>query len=117
MKVECWYCGRELDCEIKTYAPNRYTRDHVHPVCKGGTNRLDNLVDCCWGCNMSKGKKTLEEYRNSIINKDAVGHMHLTLLRLEAIASIPDKDRSRIAKLRGSLSRCPVVRFHGEVAL
>ena len=35
--------------------------DHVIPVCKGGTNDLDNLVAACASCNLSKGGRTPAE--------------------------------------------------------
>lgn len=64
---------------------------------------------------MSKGAKTLEEFRASLIDKYPVGHMHLTLLRLEADITLLLKDRGQITKLRETLSPCPVVTFYGEV--
>ena len=50
----CQYCGsksEKLHC------------DHVIPVSRGGTNTLDNLTTACQRCNLSKGSKTLEEWR------------------------------------------------------
>ena len=38
------------------------TVDHVMPVCKGGSNDMDNLVLCCWECNTSKNVHTLEQW-------------------------------------------------------
>lgn len=50
----CSYCGAtdtKLEC------------DHIHPISKGGTNDLSNLVTACESCNRSKGSKTLEEWK------------------------------------------------------
>lgn len=49
----CFYCGsgRELHC------------DHVHPVILGGDHTMQNLVTACASCNLSKGPKTLREWR------------------------------------------------------
>lgn len=50
----CQYCGSKgapLHC------------DHVVPVSRGGSNTLDNLKTSCRTCNLSKGAKTLEEWR------------------------------------------------------
>lgn len=54
-KNHCYYCG-ELCNDDKTI-------DHKHPVSRGGTNDIDNLVVACRSCNCSKNDKTEEEYR------------------------------------------------------
>lgn len=51
----CVYCGdvtEPLHC------------DHVVPFSKGGRSTLDNLATACASCNISKGAKTLEEWRS-----------------------------------------------------
>jgi hypothetical protein len=50
----CIYCG----C---TDGP--FHIDHVQPVARGGTDDPSNLVVACAFCNMSKGPKSLEEWR------------------------------------------------------
>lgn len=54
--VECFFCGVEI--------PNRYehTYDHIVPLARGGRDRFDNLVDCCYRCNQLKADLTLEEF-------------------------------------------------------
>ena len=50
----CQYChkrGGVLQC------------DHIHPICKGGSNDLENLTTACAKCNRSKHGKTLSEWR------------------------------------------------------
>ncbi|MFE4367961.1 MULTISPECIES: HNH endonuclease [unclassified Streptomyces] len=37
--------------------------DHVVPLSKGGTDTADNMVPACAKCNLSKGAKTLMEWR------------------------------------------------------
>ena len=37
--------------------------DHILPTSRGGTDHLDNLQLLCSGCNRSKGKKTMAEWR------------------------------------------------------
>ena len=52
----CVYCGSQntpLHC------------DHVHPRSKGGSDELTNLVTACQFCNISKGTKSVDEWRNS----------------------------------------------------
>jgi hypothetical protein len=52
----CVYCGsgRDLHC------------DHVHPVALGGGHEMENLVTACAPCNLSKGSKTVAEWRPDI---------------------------------------------------
>lgn len=48
---ECVYCG-----SIK-----QLTLDHVIPKSRGGKNDWNNLVTCCFTCNLKKGNKTPDE--------------------------------------------------------
>ena len=41
---KCAYCGSE----------HKITIDHVIPQCKGGSDFITNVVDCCESCNRSK---------------------------------------------------------------
>ncbi len=54
---DCFYCGGEGG-----------SVDHLVPRCKGGEDRLDNLVPCCITCNSSKGHSDLADFylRNEI---------------------------------------------------
>lgn len=56
----CEYCGK--DCI------DNYHIDHKIPLFRGGTNDISNLAFSCPRCNLSKGKKTVEEYE-SILSK------------------------------------------------
>jgi hypothetical protein len=49
----CSYCGAEKQLE----------GDHIVPLARGGSNALSNLATACRPCNLSKGSKTLEEWR------------------------------------------------------
>lgn len=50
----CRYCGRKPpDVQLQP--------DHVHPVAKGGSGDIENLVTACKECNTGKGAKTLTE--------------------------------------------------------
>jgi 5-methylcytosine-specific restriction endonuclease McrA len=51
----CNGCGRRL--------PASYHVDHVLPVSRGGSNGPENLQLLCPYCNMSKGAKTMAEWR------------------------------------------------------
>lgn len=37
--------------------------EHKTPVCRGGTNKYENLAIACICCNKRKNRKTVEEYR------------------------------------------------------
>jgi len=48
---ECAYCGSK----------KQLTLDHIIPKSRGGGNDWNNLVTCCFKCNLKKGNKTPEE--------------------------------------------------------
>jgi hypothetical protein len=50
----CQYCG-EVDGEMHI--------DHIYPVCRGGSDEPENLTIACAPCNLSKGGKTLDEWK------------------------------------------------------
>jgi len=50
----CGYCGRR-------YAEHKLSRDHIHPVSKGGLNTWTNCVTACKTCNNAKDNKPLGE--------------------------------------------------------
>ncbi len=52
----CRYCDTQL-----TDATAHV--DHIHPVSRLGTNDPDNLCLACQPCNLSKGAKTVTEWR------------------------------------------------------
>ncbi len=52
--MKCDYCGKECG--------DRYQFDHRVPVCRGGSNDMDNLALSCPPCNSRKGALTDEEF-------------------------------------------------------
>ena len=48
-KFCCSYCGKAA------VDGHRLVVDHIHPVAKGGTNDIDNLISSCEECNSGKG--------------------------------------------------------------
>lgn len=50
----CAYCGN-------LFSANHLTRDHVHPVSKGGPNKWTNVVTACASCNKRKDNTLIEE--------------------------------------------------------
>ena len=49
----CTYCGSDKQLEA----------DHILPLSRGGSNAFVNLATACRPCNLSKGSKTVEEWR------------------------------------------------------
>lgn len=56
----CAYCG-------ETYHRSKLTRDHIHPVSRGGPNTWMNCVTACKGCNGRKADYLLSEIGMSLI--------------------------------------------------
>jgi len=50
----CAYCGN-------TFSASHLTRDHVHPVSRGGLNKWTNVVTACASCNKAKDNRLLQE--------------------------------------------------------
>ncbi len=50
----CRACGATEQIEI----------DHIVPISRGGSCKLENLQPLCKQCNVSKGQKTMEEFLN-----------------------------------------------------
>jgi hypothetical protein len=49
----CAYCGG-------LFTNGQLSRDHVHPISRGGQDVWTNVVTACIKCNTTKGNKTLE---------------------------------------------------------
>src|SRR5687768_14667269 len=54
---KCWYCGSNLN------PFSNFVVEHMIPLCRGGTDDIENLVPACSYCNQDKGTKTVEEWR------------------------------------------------------
>jgi 5-methylcytosine-specific restriction endonuclease McrA len=52
----CGYCA----------APGRLQADHRVPLCRGGTNYIENIIPACARCNQRKGRDTEIEFRNRL---------------------------------------------------
>jgi hypothetical protein len=50
----CAYCGQ-------VYVYRDLTRDHVKPRSHGGSNKWENMVTACFGCNQLKADRTPEQ--------------------------------------------------------
>jgi hypothetical protein len=56
----CAYCGR-------VFATGKLTRDHVHPVSKGGKDIWENVVSACSRCNQKKADKFLDQLEMKLL--------------------------------------------------
>lgn len=56
---KCVYCGNSKQLTI----------DHLIPKSKGGKNTWENLVTCCFRCNVKKGDKTIEQAGLKLLKK------------------------------------------------
>lgn len=54
--VNCFYCGTLINGRAAHV-------EHMMPLCKGGSHDVSNFCIACRDCNLSKGKKTIEEWR------------------------------------------------------
>ena len=57
-KYTCQYCGRSKK-ELKE--KEFLTRDHIHPICRGGKDIWMNVITSCVKCNNKKGEYTIVE--------------------------------------------------------
>ena len=58
----CYYCGKKA---------RRGQADHIHPLSKGGTDDLSNLVWACSDCNQSKKNQTGLDWLFAADTKDS----------------------------------------------
>lgn len=51
----CCYCETPL-------TKDNFTKEHIIPISRGGTNRAGNLLPCCKDCNYERGNYMLQTY-------------------------------------------------------
>jgi hypothetical protein len=59
-KHVCAYCGN-------SFSSGHLSRDHVHPVSRGGENTWMNCVTSCIKCNTVKGARTPKEFGHELL--------------------------------------------------
>jgi 5-methylcytosine-specific restriction endonuclease McrA len=52
----CAYCGT---------GEGRMVIEHLEPICRGGRTNADNVLPACRRCNKSKGRRSIERWRDS----------------------------------------------------
>lgn len=104
----CAYCGRQRGEEA-------LTRDHIHPVSRGGRDTWMNCVACCGRCNQRKGNRRPEEAGMELLFTPYVPDKNEVLIlsnrRILAdqieflLARLPEKSRLRQPGERGTSSK------------
>lgn len=61
-RYRCCYCGFDMTLHFPYPHLGVLTIDHVVPKISGGTERMSNLVTCCFDCNNRKGNRSLDEF-------------------------------------------------------
>ena len=56
----CFYCCKKT---------KRLTKDHIIPIVRGGSNRIDNILPACMRCNLKKSITPLEEFQQGAMLK------------------------------------------------
>jgi len=56
----CMYCGGN-------FHESNLTRDHVHPLSRGGREKWSNVVTACRSCNSRKGNRRPEEAKMPLL--------------------------------------------------
>ncbi len=69
--LRCAYCGYKIYTNVEVDHPFKATIDHVIPKASGGTERLENLLPVCFGCNHVKDDMNLNEFRNALLTGKA----------------------------------------------
>lgn len=82
----CQYCGRHKSA----FRSHEFlTRDHVHPVAKGGKDMWENVVTSCSTCNNKKADKILETTTMTLLKQPVV----------PTIFELWTKQQARISKI------------------
>jgi 5-methylcytosine-specific restriction protein A len=63
----CCYCGQTLTVET-------FSREHVLPKSRNGSNKKVNKLPCCKKCNQDKGNKTIDEYITYLTERQPVNY-------------------------------------------
>lgn len=61
-KCCCEYCWSQ-----ENFSPTPFSIEHIIPICKGGTDTLENLAWSCQGCN--NHKYTYTQVRDPVTQK------------------------------------------------
>lgn len=60
---KCAYCGQTVD---------KFTQDHIIPLCKGGPHSASNVLPVCERCNNLKGDMFYAQFMKKYGNKNSL---------------------------------------------
>jgi len=93
----CLYCGQQ-------FGRYQLTRDHVHPISRGGRDVWENVVSACLPCNVRKGSRTPAQasmpllavpYRPSWVEHLILSNRHILADQMEFLRSHLPKKSAR----------------------
>ena len=61
-ELKCVYCDVTLQQILLERSGNFLTLDHIHLRSKGGGHEAENLVTCCYHCNLSRARRTITKF-------------------------------------------------------
>ena len=60
--MKCPVCSRQMLIDGKAPTKHKLHIEHLLPISKGGSSRIENLFPLCGDCNMSKGDKDIKDW-------------------------------------------------------
>lgn len=85
----CQYCGAK--------APDVVLHcDHIHPVAKGGTNEIINLITACQSCNQGKAARPLDDKSKVIRQRAQIEELDRRREQLEMMLAWRDESQAKI---------------------
>lgn len=91
----CMYCGNH-------FTRGQLTRDHVHPLSKGGHDEWENVVSACTVCNLRKSNRTPQQahmpllavpYRPSWVEHLIMSNRNILADQMEFLVNHLPRDR------------------------
>ena len=108
---KCKGCG-------KKFSKENLTVDHIVPLSKGGSERLNNLQALCGHCNSVKGDGTMAQLRKRLRQKGVVkSSSRKTRTAAKTTRSVrkPKSKTRSTPKKRRTRKRDPVEEFFGDL--
>jgi hypothetical protein len=102
----CEYCG-----VTETDSAGALTVDHYHPTTRGGTDDFENLLYCCYRCNLYKAGYSPDPGSVSLLwnpRRESI-QIHLLLLDDGTLYPVTPEGVFTLARLR--LNRPPLVSY------